>query len=161
MFTKFLAYVRPWELEMLDNTEMIRSDPSYRQELMFVLWEMTNTSGTGYRFHQPNGFKMGTLFFWLNMMEFIVNFSEYTRSSQSKLLNEIKRGWGQLDNSCVPEIDDVIMTLYSWRESDPAGFQMTWVNRNLQEIREKLKDLCKPVPERNANPWMWEPSVYA
>ena len=90
MFTKFLAYVRPWKLEMLDNAELIRSDPLYRQELMFVLWKMTDISGTGYRFHPPNGFEMGTLFFWLNMMEFIVNFSEYTRSPQSKLLNEIQ-----------------------------------------------------------------------
>ena len=161
MFTRFLTYVRSWKLEVLDNLERIRSDPSIEQRLMFVLVDLADTGSTDCMINQPNGFKLGALFFWLNLMEFIVNFSVFTRNDQGKLLKQIRQRWAQLDAYfCLFEIDQIKGMLSYWREDDQERSQMIWVNKNLQEIRQKLKYLCKPVPAWNAaNPWMLKPSM--
>ena len=98
MFTRFLTYVRSWKLEVLDNLERIRSDPSIEQRLMFVLVDLADTGSTDCMINQPNGFRLGALFFWLNLMEFIVNFSRFTRNDQGKLLKQIRQRWAQLDD---------------------------------------------------------------
>ena len=160
MFTRFLTIVRSMKLEMLDNPERFLSDPSIEQKLALVLVDLADTGSTDCMINQPNCFRLGALFFWLNLMEFIVYSSRFTRNDQGKLVKQIRQRWAQLDaHFCLFEINQIREMLSSWREDDQLGFQIETVKGNLQEIRQKLKYLCKPVPAWNAaNPWMLKPS---
>ena len=68
MFTRFLTIVRSMKLEMLDNPERFLSDPSIEQKLALVLVDLADTGSTDCMINQPNCFRLGALFFWLNLM---------------------------------------------------------------------------------------------
>ena len=161
MFTRFLTYERAWQIAMLDDVERIRSDPSYNQKLALVLVDLADTGSTDYMINQPNGFKIAALFFWLNLMEFIVNFSIFTRGDQRKLVQQIRLRWAELDNWCLHEIDQLSFILSDWNDSDIDEVAADLANNGFYRIRRDLQYLCKPVPAWNTNPWMWKPFASA
>lgn len=157
VFSNFFSYVRDLQIQTFDDVEYFhKKEAVFNYFLQGCLGELDETGSTNPMRNKKTSFVIEALFFLLNLMEFIIKFSKFSRADQRRLVNRIKICWSLLNDNYVWKFDDVENLLGVWGENDDE-ILMPVVEHDFSYIRRSIKYLCYPAPVWNENPWMWAP----